>query len=240
VISLRSKPFAFNRLSPFTLNGDPNPHYNAQRPWVRHVKKSRPKPPPTYSRALFTRDTPDRALWKLGTHWEKEWQSYAYAVHDKAALKSVWKIGAVTVDQQIDRLLLERLRLTTVDESLWQQAVATTQDSAHLEIRRVQHAIRSAENAQHGIVESLKAVNHHDLIKRLEENYIASQHEISQLNYQLARPVLEKIISRWQDIPRESRRELFDAFANRAELECCIMGWSAQTRKNFCARLSNR
>jgi DNA invertase Pin-like site-specific DNA recombinase len=139
--------YAFNRLSQVTLDGDPNPHYTAQRPWVRHDKKARPKPPPTYSGALFTTDTPEGVLRKLGTHWEKDWPGYVYAVHHNAALQSVWKIGADKVDQQIDRLLMERLCLTTIDESAWQQAVATTQDSAHLDIRRVQHTIRSAENA---------------------------------------------------------------------------------------------
>jgi hypothetical protein len=58
-----------------------------------------------------------------------------------------WRVNASAVDAEIDRLILERLRLTTIDEVTWQRAIASNHDRAHIDIRRVQNAIRSAENA---------------------------------------------------------------------------------------------
>lgn len=234
IIPLDLFMFAFNRLSPVNLEGEPNPHYAPQRPWVRHDKRERQRPPPTYSGAVFSSDTPDGSLWRMGTHWQIKWQGYTYAVTDKDRIKSVWRVSASAVDEQIDQLVLDRLRLTTIDEATWQQAIATTHNKSHIDIRRVQNAIRTTENAQYGIVESLKAVHHPELIQRLEADFIANQQTLDQLKHELqrlkasrterqslldARPVLETIIQRWSDIPAEQRRDLFDAFAHHAEVE---------------------
>lgn len=102
--------------------------------------------------------------------------------------------------------------------------------SAHVEVRRIENAIRNAENSQRGIVENLKSVAYPELVKQLEESYIASEQEIAQLQAELkrlqsdqgqrrllleARPVLETVITHWNNITREDRRELFDGFAER-------------------------
>lgn len=67
IIPLDLFMFAFNRLSPVTLKGEPNPHHTPQRPWVRHEKRERPQPPPTYSGALFSYDNPHGELRRTGT-----------------------------------------------------------------------------------------------------------------------------------------------------------------------------
>jgi hypothetical protein len=79
-------------------------------------------------------------------------------------------------------------------------------------------------------VENLKVVALPELVKQIEASYAAHAQDIARLRRELAelhqdnrhqrilleaRPVLETVIARWQDVPRASRRELFDAFAQR-------------------------
>ena len=135
------------------------------------------------------------------------------------------------VDCTIDALLLERLKATTIDEAAWEQAVASSQKNSHGEIRRLQTALRNTEDAQRGIVENLKMITHPDLVKQLQESCIAHEHHLERLRTELshvqadkghrrllleARPVLEMVVARWDEVAQEDRRELFDAFAVRA------------------------
>jgi hypothetical protein len=221
--------YTFNKLSPVDFNGDTNPEYTPQRPWTRHDKASRPVPPPTYTGAVFSSDVPDHSPRRLLSHWDHERQVYIYALYS-VEMKKLWAITADLVDEVVDRMLLERLRATTIDEAAWEKAVSNATQNTYVEVRRIENSIRNAENAQRSIIENLKSVAYPELVKQLEESYIASEQEIAQLRAELkrfqsdrgsrrllleARPVLETIIARWREIPGESRRELFDGFAER-------------------------
>ncbi len=221
--------YAYNRLSPVDFYGEPNLEYTPQRPWTRHDKANRPVPPPTYTGAVFSSDVPDMPLRRVLCHWDLGRQVYAYALYN-GDLKKQWEITSSMVDAVVDRILLQRLRATTIDEAVWAKAVADAKGSSHVDVRRIEHAIRAAENAQRSVVENLKSLAYPELIKQLEEQYIASEQEIAQLRAELkhlqsdpghqqllveALPVLETVIARWSEVSGEHRRELFDAFAER-------------------------
>jgi hypothetical protein len=229
IVPLEDFMYAFNQLSPVDFNGDPNPEHTPQRPWIRHDKANRPVSPPTYTGVVFSTDTLNASLRRLLSHWDQERQVYIYALYGDE-MKKRWAITANLVDEMVDRMLLERLRATTIDETAWEKAVTNATQSTHVEVRRIENAIRNAENAQRSIIENLKSVAYPELVKQLEDSYIASEQEIAQLRAELkrfqsdrgsrrllleARPVLEMIIARWREIPRESRRELFEGFAER-------------------------
>jgi hypothetical protein len=221
--------YAYNKLSPVDFNGEPNLEYTPQRPWTRHDKANRPVPPPTYTGAIFSPDVLDMPLRRMLCHWDLGRQVYAYALYN-GDLKKQWEITSSLVDDGVDRILLERLRATTIDEAVWAKAVADAKGSRHVDVRRIEHAIRTAENAQRSVVENLKSLAYPELVKQLEEQYIASEQEIAQLRAELKRlqsdqghqrllvealPVLETVIARWNEVSGEHRRELFDAFAER-------------------------
>jgi hypothetical protein len=139
-------------------------------------------------------------------------------------------LASEPVDSAVDRMLLERLKATTLDEVVWQRALASTHQSSHVDVRRIENAIQAAQRAQSGIVENLKVVALPELVRQLEASYAAHAQDITRLHRELAdlqqdnhhqqvlleaRPVLETVIARWRDVPRTSRRELFDAFAQR-------------------------
>jgi DNA invertase Pin-like site-specific DNA recombinase len=222
--------YAFNRLSRHTLNGEPNPDYMPHRPWVRHTKAERGVEPPTYTRCVYSTDVPGMALRRLSTNWQPKNQQYVYALYGTDR-KRIWYMMARFIDTAIDDLLLERLEATTIDEEAWRKAVELSQDGVQVDVRRIQTAIRSAEQAQRSIVENLKALTHPDLVKQLQDDYIASEREIERLKAELkhlqydkgyqrllleARPVLEMVVARWSEVAPEDRRELFEAFAQHA------------------------
>jgi hypothetical protein len=228
IVPLEDFRYAFNKLSPVDFNGEPNPEHTPQRPWIRHDKQSSRSTADLLWRGVFARRAghPQK---RMLSHWESERQVYVYALYD-GEMRKQWEITSTLIDQVVDRMLLERLRATTIDEAAWEQAVASTSKNTHVEVRRIENAIRNAENAQRAIVENLKSVAHPELVKQLEESYIASEQEIAQLRTELnrlqsdrghrrllleARPVLETVIAHWNSIAREDRRELFDGFAER-------------------------
>jgi hypothetical protein len=138
------------------------------------------------------------------------------------------------MDLSIDTLLLERLKATTIDETAWQAALASTREDGHSELRRIENEIRGAERAKTAILENLKTLQHPEMVRNLEASYAANEREIERLRavqielrqgkrqrevLEDARPVLNKIIARWQDVPAANRRELFEALAAYANVK---------------------
>jgi hypothetical protein len=125
-------------------------------------------------------------------------------------------------------MLLERLHATTIDESLWQAALASLENVDQADVRRVQAAIRQAEQTKDNIIASLGHLTHPEVVARVQAGYEVAEHELEGLRAELhhiqsnehksrslveARPVLELIIQRWDDVPREEKRDLFEQFA---------------------------
>ena len=145
--------------------------------------------------------------------------------------KIVFSVKASRMDLSIDTLLLERLKATTVNETAWQAALASTRDDGHSELRRIESDMRGAERAKVAILENLKTLQHPEMVRNLEASYAANERELERLRVELiemrhgkrhrevledARPVLQMISARWQDVPSANRRELFEALATYA------------------------
>jgi len=132
------------------------------------------------------------------------------------------------VDSLVDGMLLQRLEATTIDEALWQAALASHEQVDQGDIRRVQAAIRQAEQTKDNIIASLGLLTHPEMVARAQARYEAAESELTSLHEELtrlqsddqqarsladARPVLETIIRRWSEVPREEKRSLFEQFA---------------------------
>lgn len=221
--------YAFNRLSKVDFYGEPNPDYVPYRPWIRHNKEAREEAPPTYAYLTYTDDLPDHPHKLLTCVWQAHAQHYKYQLNQYPYRSNVWNIKAQLVDELVDGLLLERLRATTIDDKLWQTALASLDNVGQADIRRVQAAIRQAEQAKDNIIASLGVLTHTDMVKRAEARYAAAEHELLALRAELAhlqssehssrplieaRPVLEMIISRWDEVPADEKRALFEQFAH--------------------------
>ncbi|MBN8595637.1 MAG: recombinase family protein [Anaerolineae bacterium] len=224
--------YAFNALSPNDFYGEPNPHYHPHRTYNRHARADRTEAPPVYGGLVFSDDLPDYPHRRLHIHWNSHNQVYQYSLRNLHR-ELRFSAKASRIDKTIDDLLLERLKATTVDETAWQTAIASTRKNGHAELRRVESDIRSAERAKAAILENLKMLQHPDMVRSLEASYAANQREIERLRSELAvlqqgdatqtlledvRPVLDSIIAHWGHVPATKRRALFEALADYANV----------------------
>lgn len=76
-------------------------------------------------------------------HWDIGRQVYAYALYN-GEMKKQWEITSSLVDAVVDCILLQRLRATTIDETVWAKAVADAKGSRHVDVRRIEHAISAS------------------------------------------------------------------------------------------------
>ncbi|NJL57088.1 hypothetical protein HC928_19535, partial [bacterium] len=207
------------------------PAYQPYRTYNRHDAKDRTEAPPVYGGVVFS-DAPDYLHRRLHTQWNSHNKVYQYALRNKRGVV-VFSVKASRMDLSIDTLLLERLKATTIDETAWQAALASTREDGHSELRRIENEIRGAERAKTAILENLKTLQHPEMVRNLEASYAANEREIERLRavqielrqgkrqrevLEDARPVLNKIIARWKDVPAANRRELFEALAVYAKV----------------------
>jgi hypothetical protein len=248
--------YAFNRLSMRDLDGEPNPEYTPHRPWVRHDRTKRGVKSPTYSGLVYSNDVPDMPMRRLGSHWFDKNRGYVYSLHRPDG-KRCWFMMARFIDEAVDRLLLERLQATTIDEAAWQQAVLSSQNGVKVDVRRIQNALRNAEQMQRSIIANLKTLIHPELVRQLQDDYVNGEREIERLKAEIrhlqydkghqrllleARPVLETVVARWREVAPEDRRELFEAFGQHIIVSridrtqrCIVVVWRDGTRSTVVA-----
>jgi len=228
IIPLDLFMYAFNRLSPTDFHGEPNPHYVPYRPWIRHDKAKRTAVPPNYAGLVYTDDLPDRPHKRLATIWNVVADKYEYLLNEYPYRSTVWKLRAFILDGMVDEMLLERLRDTTIDETAWTIALASVENVDQSELRRLKAAIRQAETAKDNIIASLGLLSNAEMVARAQARFESADREIVELQAELmriqsgkqrsrsladARPALELVIARWNDVPSEEKRALFEAFA---------------------------
>ncbi|MCA0453892.1 MAG: recombinase family protein [Chloroflexi bacterium] len=220
---------AFNSLSSTDFYGEPNAHYIPYRPWTRHAVEERECAPPTYSGLVFSDQIEGYELRRYNSVYNHTNRNYGYILHDER-IEVQMTVKAAVVDEAVDKMLLERLEATTIDEAIWQQALETTEHSGHSEKRRIEQDIRSAERSKQTILDNLKAISNPSIVKNLEASYEANEREIERLTAEVAnlatsehyqrglleaRPVLQTVITHWEQVAGDKRRELFEAFAHR-------------------------
>jgi DNA invertase Pin-like site-specific DNA recombinase len=228
IIPLDLFMYAYNRLSPTDFHGEPNPQYVPYRPWTRHDKAERNTEPPAYAGLVYSDDQPAYPHKRLATVWNSVAGKYEYLLNEYPYRSTVWKLRAFILDGMVDEMLLERLRATTIDEKSWATALASAENVDHSDVRRVKAAIRQAETAKDNIIASLGLLSNAEMVARAQARFEAADREIVDLQAELdrfqsgvqrsrslanARPALEMIITRWNDVPGEEKRGLFEAFA---------------------------
>jgi DNA invertase Pin-like site-specific DNA recombinase len=233
IIPLDLFMYAYNRLSPTDFHGEPNPNYVPYRPWIRHDKAERTATPPTYASLVYTDDLPDHPHKRLASIWNVVADKYEYLLNEYPYRSTVWKLRAFILDGLIDEMLLERLRATTIDEAAWAAALASFENVDQSEVRRLKAAIRQAETAKDNIIASLGLLSNAEMVARAQAHFEKADYEIANLRTELARieagkqrsrslvearPALEMVIARWDDVPSEEKRALFEAFAHHVKV----------------------
>ena len=224
--------YAFNRISNVDFYGEPNEQYVPYRPWTRHNKADRDQPPPIYADLIYSDDIPEHPHHRLCSMWSAGNGNYKYQLYHTYR-SNVWNINASIVDGIVDKLLLERLKATTINEEVWQTALSSVDHGNHAEVRRLETAIKQSEASKENLINSLTALSHPEMVERAEARYKALEREVEVFEEELARlksgekkhtrlaeakPVLEMVIAHWQDVPRQERRNLFESFATHIHI----------------------
>jgi hypothetical protein len=224
--------YAFNRISSVDFYGEANSNYVPYRPWTRHKKADRNQPSPTYANLLYSDDIPDHPYHRVAAIWSQGNGNYKYQLYHTYR-SNVWNINASIVDKIVDKMLLERLKATTIDETTWLNALTTMEDGNHAEVRRLEVTIKQSESAKDNLIASLTTLSHPEMVERAEARYQALELEIEshqtelcrlksgesrRMNLEDAKPVLETVITHWDAVPRQERRELFESFASHIHI----------------------
>lgn len=225
--------YAFNRISATDFYGNPNENYVPYRPWIRHHKSNRHVEPPAYEGLVFSDDLPHRPHRRLTVMWNNTRKDYAYQLCNLPYKANVWNVRGYMVDAVIDTLLLERLRLTTIDEAAWQAAQNGLVQRDQSDLKRIEQAIKAAKQTKDNLIASLGTLTHPDMVKRAQASYEAADGELQTLQAELtrvtanrrqavglaqARPTLERIVQQWTNVPRQERSALLAEFATYVNL----------------------
>jgi len=226
--------YAFNTLSKLDFHGEPNKDYSPYRAYKqRRPKVERAEPYPTYAGLIFSDDIEGMPHRRLAGIWN-EWNlQYQYNLYIPSGRGCVWCIRSKYVDPVIDDMLLERLQATTIDESMWESALTSTQQGNFEEIRRVENEIKQEKEAQDNIIATLSKLTNDEMIHRAQANYEASTRRIEMLKAEVeslrrtnhrkkallqARPALIRIAQNWERIPSNERRNIFQEFAEYIQI----------------------
>ncbi|GAB5493719.1 MAG: hypothetical protein Phog2KO_39340 [Phototrophicaceae bacterium] len=222
--------YAFNALSKTDFFGEANPDYLPYRTYNRHKVEDRDAQPPTYGGLVFSNSDSKRPFKRLSATYLVHNNNYAYILTTNRSRRTLMSIHSKILDPIVDKLLLERLQATTIDDEAWEAALASTHESHYSDVRRVEQDIRSAKRGKQAILDNLKTISNPAIVKNLEASYEANDRELARLVQELARvqadashqtimiearPTLQLIMAQWEQVPHQQRRELFEAFARR-------------------------
>ncbi|GEM_PF-4589798 len=178
---------------------------------------------------LFSDQLEDYNLRRFSTIWNYKNDNYNYILQDKLA-NTVFTIVDRYIDEPVSEMLRDRLLATSIDDEAWSQALQSNEQDGFSEHRRIQNEIKAAERNKQTILANLKSLANPELVQNLEASYEANQRDIERLEAELemleargnknedlsqARPAIQLIVERWDDVPRKQKRSLFEAFAHR-------------------------
>jgi hypothetical protein len=228
--------FAFNALSKTDFYGEPNENYAPYRSYKPSQPRSdRDEPYPTYAGFLYSDDIENLPHRRLGAFWNRSANSYQYFLYRPSDSSNEWSIKSQFVDNAVEDMLLERLRLTTIDEATWATALQSTRRGNDEEARHIEQEIKRDELAQDHIIASLRQLTNAKMIQRLQANYEALERHMTDLRRRLreikqiedrelalmkARPALQKIVENWNRISSDERVSIFQEFIDFVRVSC--------------------
>jgi len=220
---------AFNYLSPVSLDGTPNLHYN---PRVRNERPSleerRGVPYPLYAGLVGTEY---EGKWYNGSVvWSTQAKVYAYSVSAGFPEEHLlWHKRAEYLDTAVTKLLHTKLRVT-FDSEVWNSTLATYDDHWEEERKRTHKQLAAVEQKQRTLISNMALVTIPKLVADMQVEY--EQYETEKLRLQAkldeaAREIrrreelaaLQKqseiVLSDWKKMTVDERRMVAHAFIDK-------------------------
>lgn len=233
IVELELFMAVFNLLSPVDFWGEPNPHYQPQRAWTRHHKAERTCPEPIYYGLIVSDDVPGKPQKQVVSGYEVTTKAYHYKLSKGHTEGTEWCIKCGQADAVIDGMLLERIQCTQMDETAFQEALASVERGDNRTVVRLQHDIQQEERLKRNLSASLGTLDEPELIRDVQARYQACSSRLASFRRQLeaagaqvnqadnletAPQVLETVIAHWNETEPEDRRDLMVELAQHIEI----------------------
>lgn len=187
---------AFNYLSPYTLEGKPNPDYAPRLGRVHSTKKKERVAPPAIYTGLV--GSYHEGKWRGATvAWEKSIQGYAYVCHymDLADNQHLlWSRRCEYFDEALTRMLHEKLR-KTFDEGVWEDVLGSAGEDFETERRMLKHQLSSVEQKMQALIGNMGFAQTQSFLQALEQEYVNHEQEKTRLQ------------SKLEDVERRSKHQ---------------------------------
>lgn len=222
---------AFNYLSEYTLDGEPNLDY---RPFQENIRPSldeeRPVERPLCS-GMIVSDVDGRWV-TVGTEYVKREQHYRYLLITVDVFEVYqWSKHADAVDHAVCKFLHERLH-ETFDSEVWMEQLDALRH-AFDRARKLKCSQRTAlEGVMENIIGNLETATIPEMVKRMETRYEETQQEHRRLTAVIEamdkesqvfvtaaqfKDTYEPLLTNWETIPHYDKRVLLHAFIDHIE-----------------------
>ncbi len=225
---------AFNYLSEYALDGQPNPDYRPHKQYRRPtLEVDRPAERPLCEGMIFSQVA---GSWlRVGIEYVKREGHYKYKLYtnDHVFDEYVWSKKSDWIDEAVSKRLRNRLR-ETFDAKSWQKAIDIYGLTYEQELKLKQSQLTALEQSKRNLVTSLETLTDSQLIKDVETNYANTQQEIERVqadidalhtnNSQLAilyslRDTYEPTIEQWPTMNLVAKRVILQAFLSHITAE---------------------
>lgn len=222
---------AFNYLSPVTLEGLPNPHYQPICEYAHPTREEdRPSERPLFSSMITSEYEGERR--NVGTQWVKPLKHYMYVFFRKHATDEyVWSRAAKFFDDAVVQLFQQKL-LTTFNVEAWEESLATFAEGLETERRRRTAQLDSAQQVMQNLITNLRVLTNQDMVRATEASYEEAKAEYIRLKAELAgldnetrqleevkalRKSCAPVLDNWFKMTRDEKRAVLLAFISGIE-----------------------
>jgi hypothetical protein len=222
---------AFNYLSPYTLEGTPNPDYAPRLGRVHSTKKKERIAPPAVYTGLV--GSYHEGKWRGATvAWEKSIQGYAYVCHymDLADNQHLlWSRRCEYFDNALTQMLHAKLK-ATFDQSVWDDVLQSAGEDFETERTMLLHQLASVEQKMRAVINNTSFVQSQTFVEALEREYTNLGDEKARLEGKLAdverrserqdslmalAKQAQYVLEHWDELDVESKQAVAQGFVSR-------------------------
>jgi hypothetical protein len=222
---------AFNYLSPYTLEGNPNPDYAPRLGRIHSTKKKEENPPTGIYVGLV--GTYHEEKWRAATiSWRKAIQNYAYVctyMDLSDSFHTLWSRHCQYFDNALTEMLHKKLK-KTFEADVWNDVFASAREDFDTERRILLHQLSSVEQKMQAVINNTSFIQSQSFLEALEREYTNLSEEKARLESKLANLAarekqqdslmelakqVQYILASWDELDIDTKRNVAQSFISR-------------------------
>lgn len=220
---------AFNRLSPVTLDGEENPHYNPLFATYQNRSNKQRNTPEPICKGLVVSQTSGGKWRRAHIYWVNKYEHYTYELTDYPHENLLWAKRSDWLDEEVVRLLKQKLEQTFSDDA-WNLAIDKFDSQYATDQRVIKYQLDAIAEEMETMVTNIGKVRNARIISDLERKYEAREMEHARLTSKLnestaqqqqrdrlvrLRKNFTEAVRLWDTLNRDELREILIAFVER-------------------------